>query len=236
MSEDVLAGVGAYTAATYIEADDLRAGTALYPYMTVPSSGNGAVSDARLSSMIGSAEQAIDTYCRDHFASSSATYRIQGDGSAYLTLPRRVRSVTAVALVDYAGTSTSFDSTYYRIHTSFDDVTGANFVQSSSDQLELKKQLTVGNAGGNWPLAPWTVEVTGTWDWAAIPEAVKYAACVLVWSWCQSNLPPNVEAIDMGSATIRRPPLAIESTGVFEADRALQPFRNLAFSGRATVV
>lgn len=221
----------------YITYSDLRSATALYPYLTVPSSGNGSVADARLTSMIAAATQAIDTYCRDHFeATASTTLRLQGQGSYYLDLPKRVRAVTTVSVVDYAGTSTSFSSSYWRIHTSLDSISGSNIIQSGQDQLELVQDLTVGNASGRWPYPPYKIEVTGDWDWATVPEAVKYAACVLVWSWCQSTLPPNVESIDLGAATIRRPPLDIESTGVFEADRALQPYRRLAFAGRATVV
>lgn len=227
----------------YIAAADLRTATALYPYLTVPSTGNGSVSDARLTSMIAAATQAIDTYCRDHFEPTAATtIRLQGDSSRWLYLPKRIRAVTTVALVDPSGVSTTYDSTYWRMHTSFNNVSGANIVQGGFDAFEVKSSLSgtssVGwplNAEG-WPPAPWHIEITGDWDWAVVPEAVKQAACLLVWSWCQMNTPPNVEGFSAGGVSIRRPPLAVESTGVFEADRLLAPLRRLAEQAWPTVV
>jgi len=202
----------------------MRNGT-LYPYVRVPSSGIGAVTDARLTSMIVAASNIIDTFTNDHFeASAAATIRVHGTAELKLMLPKRVRAITSVSVVDYAGTVTAFDSTYWRIHTSFKSVSGTNIIQSptGTDALELKKFLTVGDWIGNWPAPPSYIEIVGDFDWLATPEIVKWAAATLVWSWCRSDFPPGTEEVDSGSVSLRRGRTPGWSTGLREVDDALR--------------
>lgn len=206
----------------YIDPADLRDGT-LYPYIDVPASGGGSVSDARLTAMIGAAGNIIDHYCRTSFGTvSGGTVTVQGDGSNVLILPRRVRDVTAVNVLTYDGTSTAFDTTYFRVHSSLATQTGTNEIvdRGGLDWLELLKSLTVGPTGG-WPPSPWKIQVVGDWDYGALPEVVKQATATLVWSWCRSDMPPGVDSVDTGAAVFRRPRPGPDTTGLPEVDMLL---------------
>lgn len=209
---------------SYISANDMRSGS-LYPYIAVPSSGGGSVSDARITAMGTAASRIVDSYCRDTFGTAeSGTILVYGTGRAWLPVPKRIRSITSITVLDYDGTTAGTCTTDdYRIHTSFSDVSGSNVYQARNgeDGLELKQSLSFGNAGGYWPVEPYTVQIVGSFGWPETPEVVKWATAVLVWSWCRSDLPPGVESVDSGGAVFRRPRLNADSTGLLEVDTAL---------------
>ena len=218
----------------YIAASDLRGG-ALYPYIDIPEN----VGTTRLEAMIDAASNMVDVYCRDHFEVTAGTLSLYGDRSDFLVIPKRIRAVTAVNVLDYSGDSSSFDSTFWRVETSFGDVTGSNVVQNGAghDGLALKKLLTVGDGGGYWPGRPWTINVAGTFDWAATPEAVKWATAQIVWYWCRTDLPPGVDSIDTGAAVLRRGVRREDSTGLGEVDAHLSAagLRRVQYGGLAIV-
>lgn len=218
------------SATSYITADDMRGN--LYPSITVPTTGSGSISDARLLAMGTAASRRVDAYCNDHFhATTAGTMLLEGNNRYTLALPKRVRSVTGVTLIDFEGTATSVDADFYRVETSFDNVTGSNISQSATgtDALLLRKPLDVGEWSGNWPPVPWLVQVVGDFDWAETPEEVKHATAMIVWVWARSEVPPDVETIDSATLRYTRPRPGADSTGVVGADQLLDGFRRTQY-------
>lgn len=215
----------------YVSHDDLRAATALYPYLvvpTVPNAQGGTISDLRLDAMGSAASDLIDAYCHDHFApTTGGTVTVYGDDSGFLRIPRRIRSVSSVTVLDYAGSTTAITTAYYRVESSFSDL-GLVVNEAGQDGLALLQTLPV---VGPWPASPYTIRVVGDFDWLTTPEAVKHAAATIVFSWCSNDVPPNVESVDSGSMRFTRPRPSSDTTGVLEADILLQRFRRTQFSG-----
>jgi hypothetical protein len=207
----------------YVTDSDMRDGE-LYPYISIPASGAGSVSPARMASLIASATAVVDAYTRDHFEPTSSTRRIEnGAGGNFLYFDKRVRGVTSVSAYDYADVLTSITSGYYQIHSSL-DITGTNLIgKQGRDGLSLRKTLTFGN--GYWPAVPYYIDVAGTWDWPATPEDVKLATAMLIWSWCNNEIPPGVERVDSASLVFTRARPTSDSTGLPEVDALLMRYR-----------
>lgn len=220
---------------SYITAANMRDG-ALYPYIDVPATGPGGVADGRVTAMGTAASSLIDSYCADHFvATSGGTILMRGTGRWDLPLSKRIRAITSVTLIDFEGTETAYAATYWRAYSSFDNVTPSNNVYLSptgTDKLELRKELTKGNASGRWPVDPWMIQVVGDFDWATAPEEVVHACALIVWSWCTSDVPPGVESVDSATVRFTRPRLdsVADTLGIpLEAALLLQRFRRTQF-------
>lgn len=207
----------------YIADTDLRSGT-LYPYISVPSTGSGAVSTGRLQAMIGAAQTVVDTYTHDHFEPTTGTLRVQASAeSNFLYLPKRVRAVATVSNYDYADVLTSVTSDYFEIESSL-DIAGTNLIGATGrDGLLLRKWLPVGT--GRWPAYPSYVDVTGSFDWAAVPEEVKLATALLVWRNCNAEIPPGVTRVESATQIYSIGQPGPDSTGLPEVDGMLQQFR-----------
>lgn len=178
--------------------------------------------DADLTDAIGRAERLIEFHTGDRFDALVGTVlRLRGTGRRFLPLPHRVRAVTAVSLVDEAGTATAAGSTYWRVHSSI--VTGAGLVVGP-DLLELKQDLPAGNASGSWPKPPWTIEVTGDFGWAAVPEAIKRATALIVWDLLKGRSPDllRAERWQTGDATYEA--ARTRPTGIVEVDQIIEEY------------
>jgi hypothetical protein len=169
----------------YIAFADLRTAT-LAEYCSGISLGTADASDANITSAIARFSQRFDDYTNDHFEAEAITLTLTGDGTPRLLLPKRCTAITAIALTDTAGNSTTQTSTVYRLHSSL-------YSSGSKRLYELDYVELIYGAGGlvgypfdhwnmyTWPCDTNSISVTGSFGWNTTPGDVKRAVALMVY-------------------------------------------------------
>lgn len=173
--------------------------------------------DGTLAATLSAAESAVEAHCGQMFSSVTATRLFVPDDALVLYL---AQSPVAVS----AGLSISMDAD--------NNGTYETSVLSTSWLLEPLNGLgPTGETGWpytrirlvdgtSWVASEWgrpTVQITGQWGWAAVPEAVRQATLIgAAWLWSQKASPTGVQMTEFGPMTIRSMP---------QAERLLAPYR-----------
>lgn len=165
----------------YLTADDFRSATEIDATKQLTLT-TAEAADAQLTAAIERLSQRIDLYTRDHFDPEVAqTINLDVRGvSRRLLVPKRVRSVTAVKLVDLDGGETAQDATDYRVLSSLDDTGTAMLTQRKYDSLEVVLGQTLSDGYETWPQGAGTVKVTGDFSWAGCPGDIQRALALMV--------------------------------------------------------
>ena len=179
--------------------------------------------DSLLSVALASAEDAVDDYCGWRFDSTSATY-------TYAVASRSLLDLDALPLASSSGITLSTDDN--------DDGTFENTWSASWFQLEPLNGVgpngrtgwpytQVRPVGGYWfPTSAYgrpTVQIVGTFGWAAVPDNVRLATIQIAgWLWSSKASPSGVLLTEFGPVSVRQVP---------QAERLLRNYRR----GRAIV-
>lgn len=179
--------------------------------------------DSLLSVALASAEDAVDDYCGWRFDSASATYTYSVASTSLLDLD-------ALPLASSSGITLSTDDN--------DDGTFENTWSASWFQLEPLNGVgpngrtgwpytQVRPVGGYWfPTSSYgrpTVQIAGTFGWAAVPDNVRLATIQMAgWLWSSKASPSGVLLTEFGPVSVRQVP---------QAERLLRNYRR----GRAIV-
>lgn len=166
---------------TYIAAADLRERTRK-PWAVGLVLGVEEASDADLDSVIALVATRIELATGDRFdppvPDNDEALDCAGSGTTRLYVPRRVRSITTLKTRDTAGTLTTQASGSYRLHSSLNAAGTAMADGAHLDWLDVLLPLTVGSV---WPSGAATVQITGKFGWAAVPDDIKRLTALLVY-------------------------------------------------------
>ena len=126
--------------------------------------------DALIEDMIPVASDLIERYCQREFTNQGTTasarlYRYEGRGVLNLA-PDDLRSVTQIRIDTDGDDPTTLTSSQYRL-----------WPTRAKDGVYTHIHLVLG-ASNSWP-GYREVEVTGTWGWASVPDAVERATILL---------------------------------------------------------
>lgn len=210
----------------YLVPADLRTATARFPGLVVSTS---EASDARLTTVIAEMSSYFDRMADDHYEPTNATTFIYdgpapdayGRGGTWLSLNRRIRAVSSIALIGADGTSQiPLPAISYRVHSSLVEATLADTIYGAEfgpDAIELLGQgdrsLTgAGSFAGywTWPTWPRSIAITGNWDWAAPPEMVVEAVAMLVVAMLRTRaVPPGTTGAKVASYSSGRVTFAV---------------------------
>jgi hypothetical protein len=156
----------------YASLADMRAAPASVP---------AAITDAQITAALSAAKERIDRYTGDTFEPVVQTVRaLLANGLA--PLPLRVQAVTQVSYADVAGGGSILPTTSYVVRSSatmgdIDAIQLLGYGVLSAAFLDIVYEPVRSNdfaADGERP-----VLVTGTFGWAAVPDAVHDAAVQL---------------------------------------------------------
>jgi hypothetical protein len=166
----------------YVVAADFRAATLKW-YTRGLALTDEEAPTADITSAIAAYSGQLDSWASDHYEPENALEVVvdQRHYSHMLHLPKRIRTVTTVKTVNYAGTETVETATDWRVHSSL-NAAGTDFHESNEmDWLEVitGQYLTTGAA--YWPYGIGTVKITGNWSWGAVPDRIKRAVAILVY-------------------------------------------------------
>lgn len=195
----------------YVALADFRTAT-LTSYCIGCDMTTGDISDANLPALITEVSDAFDRYTGDHFEPPSpdndTTLIVSGEGQCRLFVPKRIRSITSIAVTVPGGSSSTIASSYYwyeQFTGSFDQVPHGSFVEGYSYR---------------WPVGTENVTLTGKFDWAACPAQVKRAIALGCWERV------NVD----GSTVITEGALSGGFSRMVEAQNIADRFRRMVYA------
>jgi hypothetical protein len=148
------------------------------------------VTDAYLTTVIAAVAARVELDLADDFDPPSPDndeiITITGNGLTTTYLPRRTRSLTTVKTTDLLGTQTTQASGSYRLLSSLNATGTAMVDQRKLDAL----QLLSGSTLYCWPSEPGSIELTGKFGWAAVPEDIKRLVALLVYDQVKATADP----------------------------------------------
>jgi hypothetical protein len=203
-----------------VAAGDLTTLASVREFLRIPTAQTDA--DALLTTLIAQASSVIEQYTSREFApestgSQTRTFQYHGGSGILYLIPWDLRSVTLMQIdteTDSPQTLTA-DEDYFLMPRR---APGGVY-----EYVELRG-LAAGSRAAGAALKPWReVEITGTWGYSAVPDAVKLAANMLVafW-WRQHSAVPGRELAGEGD---RFGPVNMPS-GVMQL---LAPYRVVGF-------
>jgi hypothetical protein len=227
---------------TYVVAADFRPGSGKWYTHGIPLTEDDADSNA-LSDAITAMSEAIDLYTRDHFEpepgdgppEGTITIDMSGNGGAAIELPKRIRSITEVALRDRDGVLTVQEPSVYRYTQSL--IEGGTLVDHDHDLDQIAlipgQHLTGTGWWGDsmypgiwhtWPIGPQTIQVTGQFSFATTPEQIKRAVALMVYDAIKpsSDVLHRSERWATPTASVIRAPA--DPTGLPEVDGIISQF------------
>lgn len=174
----------------YIAAADLRERTQK-PFASNVVLTEGDIIDAQLDLIIAQVVTGVELDLADDFEppnpDNDETIDVDGWGGTRLFLPRRVRSITSVAVrAPFETAFTTQASTAYRLRKSLNSAGTAMLEGRSSDWLDALPGLSY----GAWPLGAETVRLVGKFGWAAVPEDIKRLVALRVYDIVKTKQDP----------------------------------------------
>lgn len=174
--------------------------------------------DATLAATKAAAEAGVEAYCGWRFSTVTATRRFAVErNTAVLYLGRSPLATTAgcTVLLDKDDDGT-YETTLATADWQAEPIDGLGDTGEPGWPYTRLRALN-----GLWfPASPWrraTVQITGTWGWAAVPEAVRQATLIAAaWLWSNKSSPTGVQMTEFGPMSIRQMP---------QAERLLTPYR-----------
>lgn len=165
---------------TTLAAADFRAATKLWPDIELPGDATNAITDANIVAGIAAAFNLVERYCNDDFrgdTSSTSTVTVDGSGTRELLLPKRVQtsSVTGVVEVGSDNSTTTVDSTTYRVRASLDSA-GAVLLADYDSIVFISKT-------GKFTAGPRNYQITAKFGWQVVPTDVLRAVALIVYDW-----------------------------------------------------
>lgn len=174
--------------------------------------------DATLRATLDAAVAGVEAHCGWRFTSTAATRKFIVDEDTYmLQLGRSPLATTAGCTVavddDDNGT---FETVWAAADWQAEPVDGLG--ETGETGWPYTRIRAIG--GKYFPASRWrrvSVQVTGTFGWAAVPTAVTQATLIAAaWLWSNKASPTGVQMTEFGPMSIRQMP---------QAERLLAPYR-----------
>ena len=173
---------------TYVAAADLRERTRK-PWAAGLVLGEADGSDADLDNIIAIVTSRLELELNDDFEppnpDNDEIIDVDGTGTYTLYLPRRTRSLTTVKTRDDLGNLTTQASTTYRLSSSLNAAGTAMLNGAKLDELVALNLSTV-----CWPLGIATIQLTGKFGWAAVPDDIKRLVALDVYNIVKATADP----------------------------------------------
>jgi len=172
----------------YIAAADFRERT-VKPYCANLILGETDGTDAYLDLIISQVVTQVELDLNDDFEppnpDNDEIIEFDGNDSYTLLTPRRVRALTTVKTRDSYGTLTTQVSTAYRLRSSLNAAGTAMNEGRKLDWLEALSLTTV-----VWPCGTNSIQLTGKFGWAAVPDDIKRLVALKVYDQIKGNADP----------------------------------------------
>jgi len=152
--------------------------------------------DAYLDAIIAQVTTQVELELGDDFEPPNPdvdeTIKIDAFGGYYLTVPRRVRSITTLQTRQAGGTvMTSQTAFYHRRSLNAAGTAMATNDQGSGRKFDVLEALT----GFAWPYGQEMVWITGKFGWAVVPDDIKRLVALRVYDAIKPSSDPLHEII-----------------------------------------
>lgn len=173
----------------YIAAADFRE-RSVKPYCANLILGETDGTDSYLDLIIAQVTTQVELDLNDDFEPPTPdvdeVIETNGNGLFTLYLPRRTRSLTAVKTRDMLGTLTTQAATSYRLRSSLN---AAGTAMTDGRKLDVLEALT-GLTTGVWPIGAMSLQLTGKFGWAVVPDDIKRLVALMVYDQIKGSTDP----------------------------------------------
>lgn len=173
----------------YIAAADFRERT-VKPHCTNLILGETDGTDAYIDFIITNTVTQVELDLADDFEpptpDNDEIIEFGGSGDWFVYTPRRVRSITTVKTRNIYGVQTTQASTAWRLSKSLNSTGTAMVDGRRNDWLEAQPGLTT----GLWPTGANSIELTGKFGWAAVPDDIKRLVALRVYDQIKGSTDP----------------------------------------------
>lgn len=183
------------------------------------------ISDANLTSLIAEQSAALDRYTGDHFETETGvTVKADGNEDAYITVAKRIQSVTSIAVTYPGGASVTVPSTSF----TFEAFTGDYSQIDHESIISLWPGMYLWPGG--WPGGYRNISIVGNLGWPACPDEIKRALALMVWGVAKPGAEPLNRAVRWSTASESYDAGMTSPTGLPEADAIIKRFRRVAYA------
>lgn len=173
----------------YIAAADFRERT-VKPHCANLILGETDGTDSYIDLIIGQITTQVELDLSDDFEpptpDNDEVIEFEGSGTWFVYPPRRIRSLTTVKVRNDYGVQTTQASTAYRLRKSLNSTGTAMVDGRKNDWLEVQPGHTL----GYWPSRANSVELTGKFGWAVVPDDIKRLVALRVYDQIKGSTDP----------------------------------------------